>query len=129
MNFYYFSHFNKYSTFSYYIVSEKLNYIKEQAVQAMEKRNEYLKKLEEKLADYDLKIAEIKFKVSEVQDNMKAEYLSQIETLEEKRDELIVNYDQLKQSTGNAWTDIKIGTEKAWLGLEKSIEKAITRFK
>jgi len=95
----------------------------------MEKRNEYLKKLEKKLADYDLKIAEIKFKVSEVQDNMKAEYLSQIETLEEKRDELIVNYDQLKQSTGNAWTDIKIGTEKAWLSLEKSIEKAITRFK
>jgi hypothetical protein len=49
--------------------------------------------------------------------------------LEEKRDELIVNYGQLKQSTGNAWTDIKTGTEKAWLSLEKSIEKAITRFK
>jgi D-ribose pyranose/furanose isomerase RbsD len=95
----------------------------------MEKRNEYLKKLEEKLADYDLKIAEIKFKVAEVQDDMKTEYLSQIEKLEEKRDELIVNYGQLKQSTGNAWTDIKTGTEKAWLSLEKSIEKAITRFK
>jgi len=95
----------------------------------VEKRNEYLKKLEEKLADYDLKIAEIKFKVAEVHDDMKTEYLSQIENLEEKRDELIVNYDQLKQSTGNAWTDIKTGTEKAWLGLEKSIEKAITRFK
>ena len=86
-------------------------------------------KLEEKLADYDLKIAEIKFKVAEVQDDMKTEYLSQIEKLEEKRDELIVNYGQLKQSTGNAWTDIKTGTEKAWLSLEKSIEKAITRFK
>ena len=95
----------------------------------MEKRNEYLKKLAEKLADYDLKIAEIKFKIAEVQDDMKAEYLSQIETLEEKRDELAVTYSQLKQSTGNAWTDIKTGTEKAWLSLEKAIEKAIARFK
>jgi chromosome segregation ATPase len=123
-----FLHFNQYSNFPYYI-SEKLNRFKEQVVQTVEKRNEYLKKLEEKLADYDLKIAEIKFKVAEVQDDMKAEYLSQIENLEEKRDELAVTYGQLKQSTGNAWTDIKTGTEKAWLSLEKSIEKAITRFK
>jgi len=123
-----FLHFNQYSNFPYYI-SEKLNRFKEQVVQTVEKRNEYLKKLAEKLADYDLKIAEIKFKVAEVQDDMKAEYLSQIENLEEKRDELAVTYGQLKQSTGNAWTDIKTGTEKAWLNLEKAIEKAITRFK
>ena len=124
----YFLHFNQYGNFPYYI-SEKLNRFKEQVVQTVEKRNEYLKKLAEKLADYDLKIAEIKFKIAEVQDDMKAEYLSQIETLEEKRDELAVTYSQLKQSTGNAWTDIKTGTEKAWLSLEKAIEKAIARFK
>jgi Skp family chaperone for outer membrane proteins len=95
----------------------------------MEKRNEYLEKLEAKLAQYDANLAEMKAKVAEIQSDMKSEYLSQIDNLENKRADFMKKYIQLRETSGHAWEDVKIGTERAWNELEYSIEKAISRFK
>lgn len=95
----------------------------------MEKRNEYIKKLEENLAAYNAKLAEMKTKVAGVQSDVKAEYLSQVERLEKKRDDFVVKYEKLKDSNGHAWDDVKAGTEKAWVDLEHSFGKAVSRFK
>jgi len=95
----------------------------------MEKRNEYIKKLEENLNEYNKKLAMMKGKVADVQEDMKAEYLTQLKKLETKRDDLVVKYEQLKESSGHAWDDVKIGTEKTWSELKNSIEKAVSRFK
>jgi D-ribose pyranose/furanose isomerase RbsD len=95
----------------------------------MEKRNVYMKKLEENLTEYNTKLVEMKAKVAEVQDDLKAEYLSQVENLENKRDEFVVKYEQLKTASGHAWDDVKVGTEKTWSELTDSIEKAVSRFK
>jgi hypothetical protein len=88
-----------------------------------------MKKLEKNLTEYNTKLVEMKAKVAEVQAEMKAEYLSQVENLENKRDDFVVEYEQLKESIGHAWDDGKVGTEKAWNELEDSIEKAVSRFK
>jgi len=95
----------------------------------MEKRNVYMKKLEETLTEYNRKLVEMKARVAEVQNDMKAEYLSQIENLENKRDDFVVKYGQLKESSGHAWDDVKVGTEKTLSVLKDSIEKAVSRFK
>jgi chromosome segregation ATPase len=95
----------------------------------MEQRNVYLKKLEENLTQYNIKLVEMKAKVAEVQADMKADYLSQVENLENKRDDFVVEYGQLKEASGHAWDDVKAGTEKAWNELEDSIEKAGSRFR
>lgn len=95
----------------------------------MEKRNVYIKKLEENLTVCDAKLAEMKAKVAEVQADMKAEYLSQVEILEKKRNEFAAKYEQLKEAGEHAWDDVKLGTEKAWDELEDSIKKAIAHFK
>jgi len=95
----------------------------------MEKRNEYLKKLEENLNEYNEKLVKMKAKAFEIQDDMKVEYSSQVENLEKKRDDFVVKYDQLKESSGHAWDDIKVGTQKTWSTLEDSFEKALSRFK
>lgn len=95
----------------------------------MEKRNVYLKKLEVSLAEYNARLVELKAKAAEVQSDMKSEYLSQVDNLEKKRDDFMVKYEQLKETSGHAWEDVKAGTEKAWNELEDSIEKAISRFK
>lgn len=95
----------------------------------MEKRNVYLKKLEDNLTYCDTRLVEMKAKVAEAQADMKAEYLSQVASLEKKRDEFAVKYGQLKESSGHAWDDVKAGTEKAWNELEDSIEKAVAHFK
>jgi F0F1-type ATP synthase membrane subunit b/b' len=95
----------------------------------MEKRYVYLEKIEANLAQYNAKLTEMKAKVAEIQSDMKSEYLSQVDSLEKKRDEFLVKYGQLKETSGHAWEDVKAGTEKAWNELEDSIEKAISRFK
>ena len=50
----------------------------------MEKRNVYMKKLEDSLTEYNARLVLMKAKVAEVQDDMKAEYLSQMKNLEAK---------------------------------------------
>ncbi|MDR3599334.1 MAG: hypothetical protein P4L49_02435 [Desulfosporosinus sp.] len=95
----------------------------------MEKRNAYLNKLHENLTEYNAKLVEMKAKVAGVGADMKAEYLAQVENLERKRDDLVVKYGQLKESSEHAWDDVKVGTEKTWSELKDSIEKAVARFK
>ena len=95
----------------------------------MEKRQVYIKKLEEKLMEYDAKLAELENKAAGVQEEMKNEYISQIDSLETKREEFAAKYDKLKESGEQAWEDIKTGTEKAWDELEEAIEKAVAHFK
>lgn len=95
----------------------------------MEKRNEYIEKLERNLNEYNAKLVEMKAKASAIQGDLKAEYLSQVEHLEKKRDDLKVKYGQLKESSEHAWDDIKVGTQKTWSILEDSFEKVVSRFK
>ncbi|SPF53242.1 conserved hypothetical protein [Candidatus Desulfosporosinus infrequens] len=95
----------------------------------MEKRNVYMKKLEDNLTEYNARLVLMKAKVTEVQDDMKAEYLSQVKNLETKRDDFVAKYGQLKESSEHAWEDVKVGTEKKWSELKESIDKAVSRFK
>ena len=95
----------------------------------MEKRSEYLIKFDKKLAEYDAKLTALKTKASEVRSDIKAECLSQVESLEKGRDAFVVRYEKLKDSNGHAWDDMKGGTEKAWGDLERSFGKALSRFK
>ena len=94
----------------------------------MEKRNVYMKELEENITEYNEKLVKMKVKAAEVEDDMKADYLSQVENLENKRDEFVAKYGQLKESSEDAWDDIKVGTEKTWSELKDSIEMAVSRF-
>jgi len=95
----------------------------------MEKRSMYIKKFEEKLVEYNEKLAKMEAKVAEAQGDMKAEYLSQIESLENTRNDFLAKYGELKDSSEHAWSDVKAGTEKAWHELSDSIEKAVSHFK
>jgi F0F1-type ATP synthase membrane subunit b/b' len=95
----------------------------------MDKRHVYLEKVEANLAQYNAKLVEMKVKVAEIQSDMKAEYLTQVDSLEKKRDEFLVKYGQLKETSGHAWEDVTAGIEKAWHELEEAIEKATSRFK
>ncbi len=95
----------------------------------MEKRQLYIKKLEEKLLEYDAKLTELEAKAADMREEMKTEYLSQIDSLETKREELAAKYEKLKVSGEQAWDEIKTGTEKAWDELEEAIEKAVAHFK
>ena len=75
-------------------------------------------KLEEDLAEYNIRLVEMKARVAEVQDDMKEEYLSRVENLENIRNLFAVKYGKLKKPSGDVWDDLKVATEEAWSELE-----------
>ncbi|HBP62730.1 MAG TPA: hypothetical protein DD730_00300 [Desulfosporosinus sp.] len=85
----------------------------------MEARNMYIKKLEDDLIEYDARLVEMKARVTEIQDDLKEEYLSQVENLENMRNMFAKKYGgKLKKSSGDAWEDLKAAAEEAWSELE-----------
>jgi len=72
----------------------------------------------EDLAEYNTKLAKMKARVNEIQNDMKEEYLSQVENLDNMRNMFAVKYGELKESSGDAWDDLKVATEEAWSELE-----------
>jgi DNA repair exonuclease SbcCD ATPase subunit len=94
----------------------------------MEKHSLYLEKIEANLTQYNARLSEMRGKAAEIQVDMKLEYLSQLESLEKKRDELQEKHEQLKKAGEHAWKDVKAGTEKAWRDLKDSVDKATKRF-
>lgn len=95
----------------------------------MEDRNMYMNNVGENLAEYNAKLAAMKARIAEVQSDMKIEYLSHVDHLGDKRDDLMSKYRQLQETRGCRWYDIKAGTEKVWDDLEESIAKAAFRFR
>lgn len=72
----------------------------------------------EDLAEYNTKLAKMKARVDEIQDDMKEEYLFQVENLDNMRNMFAVKYGELKESSGDAWDDLKVAIEEAWSELE-----------
>ncbi|HEY8910626.1 MAG TPA: hypothetical protein VIM51_10170 [Desulfosporosinus sp.] len=72
----------------------------------------------EGLTEYNLGLVEMKARVAEVQDDLKEEYLSQVENLENIRNLFAIKYVGRMKSSGNVWDDLKVATEEAWSELE-----------
>ena len=72
----------------------------------------------EELTEYNTKLAKMKARVDEIRDDMKEEYLLQVENLDNMRNMFAVKYGELKESSGDAWDDLKVATEEAWSELE-----------
>jgi len=69
-------------------------------------------------AEYNTKLTKMKARVDEIQDDMKEEYLFQVENLANMRNMFAVKYGELKESSGDAWDDLKVAIEAAWSELE-----------
>ena len=77
-----------------------------------------MNKLEEDQVEYHTRLVEMKTRVAEVQDDLKEEYLSRVETLENIQNMFAVKNGKLKKSSGDVWDDLKVAIEEAWSELE-----------
>ena len=84
----------------------------------MERQTMVMKKHEEDLTEYNISLVEMKARVAEIQDDMKEEYLSQVENLDNMRNMFAKKYGKLKNSSGDAWEDLKAAAEDAWSELD-----------
>lgn len=95
----------------------------------MSNRDEYVKKLQAKLGEWNIEIDALVAKAGEVKADAKNEYAEQIESLKSKQAAAKEKLDELQQSGGSAWVDLKSGIELAWTAMGEAIDSAKSRFK
>jgi chromosome segregation ATPase len=91
-------------------------------VKRMTDKESYRKKMEGRLNQLNAQIADL---VDKLETGVDKELESLRPKLKAAREKL----DELKQTSADAWGDLKPGMEKAWTELQKSFNEAAARFK
>jgi len=93
------------------------------------KREAYIAKIMAKLEKWNNEIDKLEAKAEQAKDASKAKYRRQIESLRSMRAEFEKKLEDLAQSGGKAWEELRGGVESAWKSLSKNIKAAISKFK
>jgi len=88
----------------------------------VENHREYIDKLAARLKELDAEINKLEKMADKAVEEVKAEYRQQIKDLFLKKEELQNKVSKIKESTGNAWEDMKAGTELSWEVFQDSVK-------
>lgn len=95
----------------------------------MDKKEIYQEKLKKDLDSLKLKIDQLKNELEKDYLEQKVEVVKLLDDLEEKKNNLQKEYDDLKSASGDAWKEIKMGIERSWVDLEAAFKLAKSKFK
>jgi len=95
----------------------------------MENKDLYREKFEANLKELKAQIDVLEARADKVKAELKLDFKQQIKSLRQKRDSIANKLDQLKQSSGEAWKDLKNGLESATEELKGALGKAMDKFK
>lgn len=93
------------------------------------KREAHIAKIKAKLDKWNIEIDKLEAKAEQAKDASKAKYRRQIESLRTMRTEFEHKLEDLAQSGGKAWEELKGGVDSAWKTLSKNIKSAMSKFK
>lgn len=89
----------------------------------------YIQRLQTQFDEWKPEIERLKMKAEQAAAGAKTEYKKVFEDLQAKQKTARVKLDELRQSSGGAWGDLKTGIEGAWRELEKALKAAVSKFK
>lgn len=89
----------------------------------------FQQELETQIHEWDLRIADLKTKAQGARADIRTDYEKQFEILTKKRDAMQTKIHELRARAGDAWEDLKGGTEKAWEEMQKALDQMAGRFK
>ncbi len=95
----------------------------------MEDKGLYREKFKANLKELKAQIDVMEARADQVKAESKLELKQQIQSLRQKQDSIANKLDQLKQSGGEAWKDLKTGLESATEELKGALGKAMDQFK
>jgi len=95
----------------------------------MEEKTTYKKKVEEKLKRFSETVGELTGKTENLQEDAKAEFHQQIESLHAKQGTVRSKLEKLEDAGDDALDDLKEGIEEAWKDLKGALDSAIARFR
>jgi TolA-binding protein len=96
---------------------------------ARQEKQAYEAKIDQALRDLDQEIEALKIKVRVQNRADRPQIDQQIDQLERKRAELRARLMKLKESSGEAWKDMKGGSDRALADLDVVYEQAVSHFK
>jgi phage host-nuclease inhibitor protein Gam len=88
----------------------------------MENRREYIDRLAARLIELESEIHELEAIADKAIAEVKAEYHQQIKELFLKKEELQNKVSKIKDASGNAWEDMKTGSELSWEVFQDSVK-------
>jgi methionine salvage enolase-phosphatase E1 len=89
----------------------------------MEYNREYIEKIAVKLDELDHEIGELEAITDKAVEEVKANYYKQIKQLFLKKEDLQNKVTHLREASGNAWEDMKAGTELSWEVFNDSVKR------
>ena len=93
-----------------------------------ENKQTFVAAMDLRLKDLDVKIDELAQKSGTFKDTAKAQADQTLAALREQRVKLESQFDELKNSSGQAWKELQTGCETAMRDLEQAYEKAKSKF-
>jgi predicted nucleic acid-binding Zn-ribbon protein len=94
----------------------------------IETKEAYSAKIEAKVEQLNGRIDEILAKANRAKADMTSQYQEQIDDLCVKRDVAKVKLRDLKEASGEAWSDLREGLERSWDELSHAFDLAIKHF-
>ena len=95
----------------------------------MYSRKQYIDKMAEKLKEWDNKILQLEKDAKVKKTGISIETKQKLETLRKKRDEGRKKLAHLRESSSDAWEDMKSGFEKSWTDIKTGMQEAFKQFK
>jgi len=89
-----------------------------------EKKEEYQRALSAQMRELDAKTEELKAKAARASDSVKAEFNSNMETLDRQKVVLREKMEAVKSSTASGWDQVKAGADSAMTSVKQAYEKA-----
>jgi hypothetical protein len=89
----------------------------------MENKRECINAIAARLKELDREISKLEKAADKAVEAVKAEYHQQIKDLFLKKAKVQEQVDKLEKASGNAWEDMKAGTELSWEVFQDSVKR------
>jgi len=95
----------------------------------MGKREDYIDKMAAQLKEWGAKIDMLKAKAEKEKAEVKIKLHEEVETLNQKKQNVHNKLLEIKESTEEAWGKLAEGVDKAWSDLKEAVHHAVEKFK
>ena len=95
----------------------------------MSTKDAYIKEMQTQLDEFSATIARLKTRASKAEAKTKILKEEQVALLEAKHNSAQKRLRELKDSTGNAWENLRMGIVSAWDSVQEALDAAAKQFK
>lgn len=94
----------------------------------MSRKDEYVEKLKAQLDEWSAEIDVLEGRLRQANVDLHITYETEVEALKLKRDEAKVRLALIQESAGEAWQELRKGSDEAWENIKKAVAEARKKF-